>query len=148
MTCIDLRQFGDRFRVWNEAHTRRAHERDDIWDLVIPGAGGFVAPYGGEYLLACTNSLLTTRRILAAVPGAVVTRDGSDGQNVRFDVAHLDAAAEILRLRKRRRVDEAERRRLAELSRRHSPYLRKVFTGAIGISASRTISPRDSPEAD
>jgi|SRR6516162_9263471 hypothetical protein len=101
--CIDLRDYGDRYRVWNELEGRRAHQADDPWDLVIPGRGGFVAPHGREHLLACTGSSITTRRVLAADPEAVVIQDGSDGQNVTFHAGHFTAVAEVLRLRRRRR---------------------------------------------
>jgi hypothetical protein len=114
-TCIDLRQrFGNRFQVRNELEACRAHVADDPWDLVIQGRTGFVAPWGGDTLVACTRHVLTTRRIIEAVPGSVVVQDGQDGQNVTFDTVHFDTVAAILGLRKRRRLSEAHRKRLVE----------------------------------
>src|SRR5687768_16029098 len=103
-TCFDLRDYGDRYRVWNELEDRTAHKTDDPWDLILPGRSGFVAPYGGDQLLACTNSRLTTGRLVATVPEALVTQDGTDGQNIRFHARHLDAVADLLGLRKRRQA--------------------------------------------
>jgi hypothetical protein len=114
-TCIDLRQFSLPYRCVNDLEGRPAYERDNVWDLVLPGAAGFVAPWGGDYLLACTRHRITTAAILAKVPGAVVSQDGSDGQNVRFHRDHLDLVAGVLRLYRRRQVSEAERARLAAL---------------------------------
>jgi hypothetical protein len=107
--CVDLRDFGDRFKIRNEPEDRPARKTDDPWDLIVPGSRGFVAPYGGEDLLACTNHSTTMKRLLATVPGAKVVQDGTDGQNVRFDVTDLGGVAEVLRLRKRRRVSEEQR---------------------------------------
>jgi hypothetical protein len=139
-TCIDLRRFSPPYRCFNELEGRQAYERDNPWDLVLPGAAGFVAPYGGEHLLACTRHRITTAAILAKVPDALVTQDGSHGQNIRFHVRHLDAVAGILRLRRRKEVSEAERERLATLSRAHSPYRKS-------ISESKTEGARTGKEA-
>src|SRR5262245_52277171 len=110
-TCIDLRQFSLPYRCVNDLEGRPAYERDNVWDLVLPGSAGFVAPWGGDYLLACTRHRITTAAILAKVPGAVVTQDGSDGQNVKFDARHLDVVAGVLRLYRRRQVVLTEEQR-------------------------------------
>jgi hypothetical protein len=99
----DLRAVGDQYRLWNEIERRWAHARDDPDELVIPGRAGFVAVYGAGTLVACTNGIAATKRILVGVPGARVTQDGDDGQNIAFPAEHLPIVAELLRLRKRRR---------------------------------------------
>jgi len=114
--CVDLRDYADRYRVLNELEGRRAHQADDAWDLIIPGRGGFVAPYGHEHLLACTRGIVTTRKVLALDPEALVTQHASDGQNVRFHTRHLNAVAKVLRLRRRQLSDE-HKARLAEAGR-------------------------------
>jgi hypothetical protein len=81
--------------------------------LVIPGRSGFVAPWGGRSLLACTRSAATSRRLLAAVPGAAVAQDGADGQNVSFGAEHLQVVAGLLRLRKRRRLSDGNKQAAA-----------------------------------
>ena len=82
---------------------------DAPWELILAGWAGLVAPYGGEFLLACTRRRDTTDRVLAAAPGAVITQDGGDGQNVKFHARDLDLVAPTLRLRRRRQVSEEQR---------------------------------------
>jgi len=117
--CIDLRQM-EPYRCWNEVEDRKAHGTDNPWDLVIRGSSGFVAPWGGEFLLACTRGRQATRKLLAVVPGAEVTQDGSDGQNFKFHKDHFPTVAAILRLRKRRRLTEAQRLAAAGRLARHA----------------------------
>jgi hypothetical protein len=101
MKSIDLRTVG-RYRPRNEPMKRTARSHDDLWDLILPGRSGFVAPWGPGLLVACTNSTVTTKSILASVPGTAIVADGEDGQNVTFQVDHLPTVAGILRLRKKR----------------------------------------------
>ena len=87
--------------------------------MILLGRAGCVAPWayapprGDGALVACTNSLLTTKRLLAAVPGCRLVQDGADGANVVFPVEHLDTVAGVLRLRRRRRYTPAQRLELA-----------------------------------
>jgi hypothetical protein len=118
--CTDLRRLaGGRYRVHNDTEGRRAHARDDPWDLILRGLGGFVAPWayapprGSGAVVACTNSTVTTKRLLADVPGCRVVQDGADGANVVFPAEHLDAVARILRLRRRRQYTPEQCRVLA-----------------------------------
>ena len=141
--CVDLRQY-TRYRVWNELEDRKAHQADDAWDLVIPGQGGFVAPYGHDWLLACTNSITTTRRVMAIDPEAIVTQHGSDGQNVKFHVRHLDDVAKVMRLRRRRKLSEQHAARLAESNAAHR------FRPASGAATEVSLqgeTPQGDPEA-
>jgi hypothetical protein len=142
-TCVDLRIVGDRYRVWNELEDRRAYDRDDPWDLILPGWSGFVAPHGGQKLVACTRSCITTRRLMAVVPGAVIVQDGADGQNVTFDADHLEAVACLLRVRKRRRLTDAQRQALGErgAGSRFSP-------GHAAQSNLSTRQPHGTPQGD
>jgi hypothetical protein len=115
-----LKSSGTRYRVYNEIYGRPAHARDDGWDLILVGRGGFVAPWGFDgRLVACTHATATTKRLLATVPDAVLVQDGSDGANVVFPAEHLDAVAAILRLRRKRQYTAAQRQaasaRLAEV---------------------------------
>ena len=122
-TCIDLRErFGRRYRVAFEEsyyaeHGAPAHV-DDPWLQVIPGRRGHVYPWGGERLAASTNTSGRTAARLKALPGVEVCQDGSDGATVLFTVELLDQVADLLVLRRRRRVTDQERSRLAELGRR------------------------------
>jgi hypothetical protein len=122
-TCPDLRTLaGDVYRVWNELEQRKAHVADDAWDLILRGGGGFVAPLGPGKLVVATRSWATTKKVLAAVKGARVVADGSDGQNVVIPAGGLEAVAGLLYLRRRRRL--SPERRAAETARL-APYRMK-----------------------
>jgi hypothetical protein len=109
-----LHRYGSRFKLFNEIRSRRAFARDDPWELIIPGRRGFVAPWGYDgSLVAITNATRTTRRLLVAVPGAVVVQDGSDGANITFMPEHLDAVAEVLKLRRKKQYTPAQRQAAA-----------------------------------
>jgi hypothetical protein len=138
-----LRSWGDRFRVYNEIENRPARSRDGEWDLVLRGRLGFVAAWGRDgRLVACTNSVATTKRLLASVPGAVIVQDGDDGANITFAVEHLHAVAVILRLRKRRRYSAAQRQAAAA-------RLAKVRPKPLSsVSVSRQIPPIAPPAGE
>jgi hypothetical protein len=110
-TCINLHALaGNRFRVWNEMESRRGHKEDDPWDWVLPGRSGFVAPWSATRLVACTASAKTTKRFLAMVPGAAIVQDESGtGANITIEPVYLNVAANVLRLRRRRRLTDAQR---------------------------------------
>jgi hypothetical protein len=117
MNCIDLRSMTG-FKIVSELTGKRAGVRDDAWELLIPGRFGDVAPYGGDLLIASTHGPYKTREILKAVPSAVVTQDGDDGQNITFPAAHFGTVAGILRLWKRRVLSEADRQKRADHMKR------------------------------
>jgi hypothetical protein len=123
MTCLDLRTKKG-FRLVNEQTGKRAGKRDDSWELLIPGRSGSVSPYGGDLLIASTRSTVTTKRIIDAVPGAIVNQDADDGQNLLFDVKHFATVAGILKLRKKR-VMTAEQREKATERLRGTRFTRK-----------------------
>jgi hypothetical protein len=147
--CTDLRQLaGDRFRVWNEPEARRARKTDDRWDLILLGRAGSVAPWayapprGSGALVACTNSAITTRRLLDAVPGSVIVQEGSGGANFVFPAEHLDTVAGILRLRRRRRYTPEQRQELVARLRKPTPdghraLRQRATTGKGGLPSPR-----------
>jgi hypothetical protein len=106
--CIDLRNYPT-YRCHHDLEGRKAYSTDDPWDLILPGWSGFIAPYGGDYLLACTRGSNVTRQVLAGAPDAVITQDGSDGQNIKFHVSHFETVAKIIRLKRRRVLAEQQR---------------------------------------
>jgi hypothetical protein len=119
-SCTDLRRLAaGHYRVHNENAGRRAYEGDDPWDLILPGRAGFVAPWayvpprGSGALVACTNSTVTTKRLLTTIPGCAIDQDGADGANVAFPAEYLDAVAAILRLRRRRQYTPEQRQAAA-----------------------------------
>jgi hypothetical protein len=136
-----LEQYGSRFRVFNEVEGRRAYARDDEWDLVLVGSNGKVVLWSRTgTLCACTNSRGMTNRLLAAVPGAKVEQDGSDGQNITFEPEHLETVAKLLRLRRRKQVTPEQREagslRLAKFR----------FESARGAVSPPQIPPIDPPD--
>jgi hypothetical protein len=138
--CFDLRDRG--YRVLNETQDYRpAHQRDDPWDLVVPGRSGFVAPWGylpprgSGLLVAATRSSVTTRRLLAAVPGARVVQDGSDGQNITFAPDYLDVVADVLGLKRKRVLSAAHRAKLAQVSQAYRYRGSNAHETALGRDA-------------
>lgn len=106
--CIDLRTAAD-YRVRNEIEDRPAHKTDDPWTLTLPGRAGFIAPWDARRLVACTNGNAIARRLLREVPGASGRQVGSDGSNVVFPADALPTVAGILRLKRRRKMSDAQR---------------------------------------
>jgi hypothetical protein len=123
-TCVNLRErFGQRYKVTYEESYGAAYgpkaTREDLWLQIIPGARGQVYPHSIAMLAATTNRSGITARRLKALPFVKVHTDGSDGVTVLFPPEHLDQVADLLQLRRRRRISEGERQRLAALGRKH-----------------------------
>ena len=123
-TCPNLRElFGRRYKVTYEESYAAAYgpnaTRDDPWYQIIPGARGHVYPHSAAMLAATTNTSGPTARRLMALPFVQVYTDGSDGVTVLFPPERLDEVADLLRLRRRRRVSDQERQRLAALGRQY-----------------------------
>jgi hypothetical protein len=133
-----LRSWGDRFRIFHETEGRPARAKDDEWALIIPGRRGFVAVWGQDRLVACTNATATTKRLLASVPGSVIVQSGDDGANITFPPEHLDTVAVILRLRRKRRYTPAQRQAAAARLARVRP---KPLSGSTFSTQIPPISP-------
>lgn len=63
--------------------------------------------------MASTNASGAVAKCLKALPFTEVVQDGSDGSNVTFDLEHFDEVAQIMKPRKRRRLSEEHKARLA-----------------------------------
>jgi hypothetical protein len=145
---------GGRYRVHNETAGRRAYDRDDAWDLFLRGRGGFVAPWayapprGSGALVACTNSTVTTTRLLATIPGCMIVQNGDDGANIAFPAEYFDAVAGILRLRKRRQYTPEQRRVMAaRLRSKRVPAAVVTASGGRGVGEDVTsCNPNDLPQ--
>lgn len=132
--CINLRErFGQQFKVTMEESfyaDRGARARgDDPWLQIIPGRRGHVYPWDGSRLAATTAKAGVTAKRLKALPWGEVYTDGSDGVTVLFPADRLDEVAELLLLKRRRRISERERQRLSELSKRHGFQPRTHIVG-------------------
>ena len=118
--CVNLKErFGDRFKVANEESyqaERGDHGRaEDPWLMVILCLNGEIYPYGDDQLVASTKVAGGVARALTALAFTTLHKDGSDGADVIFPVDRFDEVAGIMKPRKRRRVSDAERKRLAEM---------------------------------
>ncbi len=113
-TCVDLRAtFAGRFRfVWDESYFAERPDRRAVeapWLTRIPCRDGFIAPHGGRRLMAYAT---TRRRVLAALGCVTPHQLGTGEITVTFDVADIDAVAEVLGARRPRRISDAVRARL------------------------------------
>ena len=127
MECVDLRQFGDTYRVAAEesyrAETGSTIERcTDPWLFILRGSQGHVCPWGGELLALCVDDghpKLCGR--LARESSVMLDRSqiGDDGGNFVFHVRDLPKAAKYAKLYRRRQLtDEQKAERTARLRRR------------------------------
>lgn len=118
-TCINLRErFGQRFKVTMEESFHAERDRGDDPALqIIQGRRGHVYPWDGTRLAANTTKAGGIARRLKTLPWVEVYTEGSDGVTVLFPVDRLDQVADLLLLKRRRRVSEQERERLAAIGR-------------------------------
>lgn len=133
MICLNLRElFGDKFRITHdESYAGERSEfrsAEEPWLQIIPGQLGHVFPWSETRLAAATHRRGPVARRLMAIPGVRVEQDAADGVNVSFLPDLFGQVADLLRLKRRRQVSEAERARLAELSRLHSPFRKSPFS--------------------
>ena len=120
--CVNLREtFGQRFKVTMEESY--AAERgpgawaDDPWLQIIPGRRDHVYPWDLTRLAATTKTTGATAKRLRELAGVEVYVDASDGVTVLFPIDLLDQVAEVLLLKRRRRISEDERQRLATIGK-------------------------------
>jgi len=78
-----------------------------------------------------------------------VWQDGADGATVLFPADKLDEVADLLKLRRRRRMSERERQRLAGLGRAYRFQLRRHGfqndSGALGATIGPKVDPGSLP---
>jgi len=86
---------------------------------------------------------MTTGKVPAIDPEAVITQDGTDGQNVRFHARHFEAVAVVLRLRKRRRLSEEQK---AERGERLRGFRFRPASSSSQEGPGPHVSPRNDPE--
>lgn len=132
-TCIHLRErFGKRYKIGVDRESYVAQYgatavREDPWLLLIPGGRGHVYPHGGDLLAASTNTSGPTAKAVLQLPGVIVHQNGADGVTVLFREPQLSQVAQLLQLRRRRRVSDQERQRLVELGRQHGFQARSAI---------------------
>lgn len=113
-TCPDLRALaGTKFRLGHD-HGRPARLIDDPWLLTIRCRTGHVYPHSADRLAFASDSRGGVARAVAALPGAVVEQDASDGFNVSFPVALWPQVAELVKPRRRRQMTPEQRQASAD----------------------------------
>ena len=122
-----LKRYRDRYRV------KKAE--DGVWNILTHHKPRYGMTYD-VYVYSDTHLAVllppkTVNRLLRENPDVFTlhqdAEDAEDAVVLLFPEDRLHDLADVLKLRRRRRISEAERRRLAELSRKHSEEgLRKL----------------------
>ena len=138
-SCIDLKElFGDRFKldVDESYYAERSEFRRDeeVWLTHILCQHGHIGVWGDDLLVACTDSAGAVAKGLAALSFTTVAQDGSDGLNATFPVEHFETVVEIMKPRKRRRLSEEHKAKLAASNAeyRFRPASQSVSGGPVG----------------
>ncbi len=143
MECVNLKKvFGDRYRITRDdsyfAERGESARAEDPWLQVVPCQHGHIYPYGGQMLVASTAKRGRVARELLALAVTTLFRDGDDGLDVLFHVSHFEQVAELLKPRRRRRLSEAQRERLANMGRENLRRQREVNVQAPSRPLERT----------
>ena len=124
--CINLKEaYGDRYRVEYEASYHAEYgpsaRNEDPWLMIITGKNGHIFPWGGDVLAATTSTPKrrgNNANLLVELHCCQTKQDGDDGVTVVFHRENFDDVAEVIKPRRRRRLNPAQReaaiRRLAK----------------------------------
>jgi hypothetical protein len=146
--CPNLLQLvGDRYRVsFDPAYDPFRVPRDklDPWMMVLRGHRGEIYPFGDDKLAVFATPAVAAH--LRAIPGLTLWTDGSDGRTFVFPVSALDAVAQVIRPRKRRRLSEEARRQACErLARYHGQASPSLKGGINALETHGTVSGEPEP---
>jgi hypothetical protein len=123
IACINLLlRFGADYRVsFEEGYVHKGIRRDklDAWYMEIVGRFGTIFPLGGDDLGVMVDDHPGLAKKLAALPGCRIAQHGDREMTFAFAVERFPAVAAIVAPRRRRRVSDAERSRLADLGQQH-----------------------------
>ena len=111
-----LERFGKRYRVsYDAAYNPKGKPRSsrDPWMMQIKGRYGTVYPYGGELLCLEIDGHNKLANKIAKLPGITVHQEGEDERTLLFDVSLFEKIARIVKLKRRRRLTEEQRREKA-----------------------------------
>jgi hypothetical protein len=128
-SCPNLAElFGDRYKVTYDPAYDRPNDPDkrDPWMMQLPCERGTLYPHGGNLLAVEVDNHAPTARKVAALPDVHV-HQGDDGKPAGdprkgwggdmtfvFPLALFERVAALLRPRRRRRLSEEQKVRLAE----------------------------------
>jgi hypothetical protein len=133
---IDLKSAaGDRYRVvtdesWVPGEDRRWHRR-------IPARYGHIYVHGAAELGVFCDASRVWRR-LAAIPGARLHQSGDGERAYVIPFGHLDAAASIIRARRRPQLSDERRAALA--ARMATVRLKLPCSGSTSASATASTA--------
>jgi len=118
MECTNLKDlFGEHYKLQYEesyyAERPEFRKQEAPWLTQIPCQHGHIGVWGDDWLVASTNRAGSIAKRLSDLPFTTVAQDGDDGANVLFTLDHFDEVAEIMKPRRRRRLSEEHKARLA-----------------------------------
>ena len=118
MECVNLLgRFGQGYRITYDPtdipkHRHRANL--DPWMMQIDCRCGIIYPHGGTLLAVEVDSRPTTARRLLESGVCTLYQDGNREKTLTFDVAVFEAVAAIVKLRRRRRLTEEQKKAAIE----------------------------------
>ena len=117
---INLKDLADdRYRtVLDESYQDDTARQSKLWYFRIPCQHGFISVHGSETLAAWTGSPRMVEKLIA-IPEVEVHQRGDSEVRVLFGPDRLDDVASVLKARRKRKISEAERQRLATVGKAH-----------------------------
>ena len=93
---------------------------EEPWLMIIPCIRnrGHIFPWGGTLLAASVDKRGLIRPLMK-IASCRIVQDAYDGATITFEQADFAKVARVMKPRRRKQISEEERKRLAELSRRH-----------------------------
>lgn len=111
-----MRLYGERFRItFDEAYStfKVPKAKRDPWMMQIPCKFGTIYPYSDELLAIDVDNHPVAAKAVAAVDDALWHQDGDREKTFLFPLESFEAVAAIVRPRKRRRLTEGQKAKLA-----------------------------------
>jgi hypothetical protein len=112
-TMLDLKSLAaDRYRITlDESASEDTDRETKLWCYRLPCRYGFISVHGVNTLAAYTRGRMVSK--LEALEGVTVHQRGDQEVRILFHPDRLDAIAELLKARKRRRLSDDQKARLA-----------------------------------
>ena len=128
--------FGDRYRVaLDESARHESGAKADPWHYVIPCRYGSISPFSGELLAFHCRARGIRTHLHRDHPEIEVRNWSDDGEAMfLFTVDQFDLVAEYAKPRRKRRISEKERARLAKIGRDH-----RFKSNSTAINATKTV---------
>ena len=122
--CINLKDLvGDKWRVGYEdsyeAEYGENARTSDPWLMIALCRHGHLFPWGDDLLAASTDKRGPVAQRLMALNCGTIRQDGDDGAMITFHVDDIAQVAKILKPRRRRRLSDEQKAKLAAASARY-----------------------------